>query len=155
MSTVFGEIHFSEISKNLLSRLRTRELAIGEFLRECAYWAIREGFDELMPLFLPTSPTTQAFMEYEAILPERRRRIDYDFFLKNPEINEYYQQVKFVCNRNQAIVEWLKEIRDYLLPDDFILLKKIDDRLLEFTAFFDDNSILVEKIKFIFQAKET
>jgi len=150
----FGNVLLSKTAVELLNKLRSKAITLEEFLRKCAYWAIRSGFDELMPLSLPTAPTTQAFVEYESLPPERKLKLDIDFFYKNPEINEYYRQVNMIAQRNKKILEWLKEIRDYLPKIEKIYLRKIDERIIEFQGWFDDNPVIVEKIKNIFEVKE-
>lgn len=145
--------NFSGLSKNLLNRLQTKELTLPEFLRECAYWALKDGFDELAPLDFPTLPATPAFNEYNNLPPDRRAKLDAEFFHKNPEIISWGQQVCFVRNRNNANIHWLEEIKNYLPADDFLMLQKVDGRILEFKTFVDENPLMIEKIKNVFQAK--
>jgi len=154
METAYGNTALSETSKNLLHRLRAKELTLQKFLRECAYWALRDGFDELSPLPLPTAPETEAFAEYENLSPFDKMKLDNQFFQRNPEINLYYGQVSFIKWRNKSILDWLEEIKNYLPLEDEIYIRRIDERRLDFKAFFDDNPIIVEKIRFTFRAKE-
>ncbi len=149
----FGLTSYSETAKNLLAKLRAKELTLTDFLKECAYWALKDGFDEIRPLSLPASPTTQAFSEYDNLPPERQNKVDPDFFRKNYEIIEYYQQVRFVQNRNKACLEWLKEISAYIPQEDVITLKKISDKILELEGWLNDNPVIVERIKTTFQAR--
>lgn len=153
--SVFGDTAYSTTSKNLINRLKTKEITLKEFLQECAYWALKDGFDDLRPMSFPTPPNSPAFNEYDALLPERRAKIDLDFFKKNYEINAYYAQVLFVRNHNKANMDWLNHVKFYLSEEDLIMRQRVDNRLLEFNAFIDDNPLMVEKIKATFKAKET
>lgn len=154
MNDTFGNITFSETSKNLLTQLRAKDITLEQFLRECAYWALKDGFDELRPYSFPTAPTTQAFTEYETLPPERKTKVDSDFFRKNYEIIEYYQQVLFIRHRNNGNLEWLEKILNHLPEEDFVMRKRIENRIMEFRAFADNNPLMAEKIKSIFKAKE-
>ena len=150
----FGRTDLSGTSKKLLLRLRTKELTLQEFLRECAYWVLKDGFDELMPYSLPTAPDTEAFREYENLPFDRKSKLDSQFFFRNPEILDYYGQVKSVKWRNKYYLDWLQEIKRYLPIDDELSIRRIDGRVLDFQAFFDENPIIVQKVKSTFQAKQ-
>ena len=150
----FGRTDLSSTSTQVLNRLRAKEITLPGFLTECAFWAVRDGFEELAPHPLPTVPTTEAFNEYINLPFAQRERLDGTFFLNHPEVNGYYQQVNSVKWRNKFILDWLKDLKGYLPVDDEIYLRKIDNRILEFDAFFDENPIIVQKIKSVFQAKE-
>jgi hypothetical protein len=141
-------------SKNIYNHLQAKQLTFADFMRECAFWAIKDGFDELRPYPLPSKPNTQAFMDFELLSPERKAKVDPGFFRINYEIMDYYRQAFYICQRNQANLDWLKEIKSYLSPEDTIMISKVDNRILEFNAFFDDNPVAVQKIKNTFQAKE-
>jgi hypothetical protein len=154
MIDTFGNTKISNLSLALNRRLRAKEISLSEFLRECAYWALREGFDELTPLSFPSEPKSEAFIEYNNLLPEKQAKVDLEFFRKNEEILSYFQQIAFIRQKNKAIMGWLKEIKGYLPPDDEVMFRRIDDRLFEFQAFFDDNPLMIEKIKNTFEARE-
>jgi hypothetical protein len=124
-----------------------------DFLRDCAIWTIREGFDEIKPKNLPTPPTTPAFKEYDNLTPERRSKLIHSFFLDNPEINNYFSACLWVNNTNKANMEWLNEIIGYLPTEDVISRKKVEDRLDEFKVFFNEHPI-INKIKNTFMGRE-
>lgn len=149
----YGDTQYSETAKNLLTQHRQKKITLAEFLSECAFWALRNGFQELTPAPLPTPPNTAAWNEYQALTSLRKLKIESQFFSQNPEINEYYHQVSIIKQRNKHLLEWLREIRNYLPQEDEINLRKIDNRITEFLAWFDDNPIEVEKLKKTFQAK--
>lgn len=154
MVLIPNNLKLSQTSLTLLTRLRSKELTIEQFLRECAYWAIKEGFDEIQPLHYPTPPNTQAFYDYQALPPFRKVKVEQTFFDKYPEILEYYRQCFWVKHRNKTHLDWLKEIQTYILEDDTLTLQKIDDRIFEFDAWFDGLTEEAEKIKKIFEGKE-
>lgn len=150
----FGNTVFSGTSNKLVDRLIAKEITHDEFMRECAYWALKDGFDDLRPYPLPSAPTTEAFREYDGLPPERQLKVAGEFFLKNPEINEYFNRANSIKWKNKYILDWLKEIRAYIPAEDELSRRKIDNRIIDFIAFFDDNPLIVEKIKNTFQAKE-
>ena len=150
----FGNVAFSGTAKTLLARLSCGDLTEPQFLQECAYWAVKDGFDELRVKSYPTMPNTQAFREYENLPPQSRLKVDGRFFLQNPEIINYYTQRNFVRHMNKATYDWLKEIRRNLPDTDIITKEKIDARLREFTLWLNDENETVEKVKAIFAGEE-
>ena len=132
---------YSETALTLLTQLESNQITFADFMRECAYWAIKDGFDELKPLPLPTKP--EEVFDYERMPKETRERLNEKYFQDHWEINSYYQQVKFVQVRNKVNFEWLNTIFSYLPEEDFINRKKVDDRLKEFIARAD----LPEEVK--------
>jgi len=132
----------------LLNKLQTNE----EFARECAYWALREGFDELRPHFYPTKP--DKVIEYESWPLFRRARLKESFYNDYPEINSYYQQRFLIYWKNKATLEWLKEILRYIPPTDTLAVRRLDDRILEIQAWFNDESPEVNKVIEIFDGRE-
>ena len=147
---IFGNMKYPQTAKRLLNQLNIKELTLKDFLMECAYWALKDGFDELYPKPYPTPPNTEAFREYESLSLERKLKVNYDFFYKHPEINEYYQQKNFIKNHNNATLLWLKELQGYVPEGDSPSHQKIKNRILEFQAFLDDISPSVEKAKEVF-----
>jgi hypothetical protein len=134
METTFSEVKLSSTAKVMLARLQGGDLTEAQFLTECAYWSLKDGFDNIRPLSYPSRPNTQAFSEYEALSLMRRIKVDADFFYRNPEINEYYRQCKWVDNQNKAHIEWLDKLLIYLPADDVVSLEKVKNRLVAFTA---------------------
>jgi len=152
METTYGDIRFSGVAKGLLGKLSIKELTLKEFLRECAYWALREGFDELRTLPNPTLPSTAAFTEFENLPPLKRLQIEQKFFEVNPEVMEYYKRKFWVYWHNYSNLQYLKEIRNYL-PEGELLIAKIDAMILDHIAFFNDPTIA--KLKDHFDARES
>lgn len=154
MENAFGNLTLSGTGKTLLNKLRAKEITFAEFMQECAYWTIKDGFDELRALPLPTAPGTQAFKDYENLLPAQKAKLDPIYFSKNPEINEYYRQVFMVKKHNIDVLNWLKEISAHIPKEDTITQQVIETKLLNLNVWFEDNSTIVEKTKEIFDAEE-
>jgi hypothetical protein len=110
------DMRFPEMAKNLLTQFEQKKLTLSEFLRECAYWAIREGFDELRPAPYPTKP--EAVVDFEGLPKEKRLRLGDDYYIDHPEVKSYYEQKTFIRNLNNARLCWLQEILQYLPEED-------------------------------------
>jgi hypothetical protein len=147
---VFGDIRYPQTAKRLLAQLRAKDLSMVDFLKECAYWALKDGFGELTPAPYPTKPTTAAFNEYDMLPPDRKLKIDPQFFYKNPEINSFAEQYNFVLNRNKAALNWLKEMQEYIPKDDLPSQTRIKNRIIEFQAQLDEVSPEEERLKEVF-----
>lgn len=153
LKEVIHDVRLSATAKNLLHRLDIKELDYNDFLRECAYWAIKDGFDDLKPRQLSQPPNK--VIELESMMLSQRLRLDYSkLYAEFPQVKDYYERKLFNINYNKGILDWLKEIKNYVSEDDQIFHLKIDARILEFRAFEDELSILAEKIKETFGATE-
>lgn len=119
----------SETSKNLLSRLRSGELTLPQFLTECGYWALNYGFDELRPKPLPTRPLD--LREYDNMDFKSRLKISSEFWWQ-PIVREYLDQKVMILHHNKGVYDWLKEIKTYIPQEDYVSQNKIDERLKEF-----------------------
>ena len=150
----FGQTYFSGTAKSLVDKLKAKDITLADFLRECAYWALKDGFDEIRPLPLPTPPNTQAFNEFEALTPDRQQKVEQKYFYNNLEILKHYQQALFIKHHNRYNLQWLKELRDYIPQDDTPSLAKIEQKILEFKAWLNDNPVIVQKLKETFKAFE-
>jgi len=146
MDANFKEARFSGMAKSLLNQLQTRQITIEEFLKECGYWALRDDFDELRVIPLPTPPNTAAYQEYVSLPLQRRQRLDASFFQKNFEINEYYKQRFMVIHKNKATMGWLEEIAKYIPEEDYPNQGKIRERLLSFKEFFQGLNDIPEEV---------
>lgn len=130
----------SSISLNLFGRLRVKKLTIEEFMRECAFWALRDGFDELQPKIDPTRP--QKVIELETMPLHQRLKLDYNkFYAEFPQVAEYYKQKLYIKNWNKAMLEWLNEIKKYIPEEDDVNQRKIMERILEFQAVEDNREL--------------
>lgn len=132
--STFGDVRFSGTAKNLLNRLRSGSLPLAEFLAECAYWAVKDGFQELIHHQPPTKPTTQAFSEYDSLPPMKKAKVEAQFFANNPEIQQYQQQFLMIKNINDHNKEWLTDMLSRIPEDDFPTRAKIKGRLGEFAS---------------------
>jgi len=149
------DILASSTSVILLNSLQTKQITLEEFSRDCAYWALQEGFDDLRPRPLPSRPNTPAFNEYEMLPPLKKLKVDFQFFTRNTEINEYYAQANMIRAKNKAVYLWLKEIRGYLPQEDDPLRAKIDTRLQEFDNWLNAENDLVDKAREVFEGELT
>jgi len=154
MQTTFNEVRFSGKAKDLLAQLRSKQITLGDFLNECAYWALKDGWDELIPRPYPTPPHTQAFLEYQALPPVRRQKVAPEFFTKNFEINAYYEQKLRIDNVNRAALFWLKELKEYIPQEDYLSYQKIEARILEFSIWQEQGNAEVDRIKHIFDGQD-
>jgi hypothetical protein len=134
----------SERSKVLQAQLEGKEITLKEFFKECAYWALMEGFEELKPKTLPSRPPRVVEIE-RYTLKERQEADWFKLFIENPEIKGYYDQLHYVINWNKGVKEWLEELLTYIPEGDIPSRKKLTERLKEFT---DDSEL--EKVKEIF-----
>ena len=139
----------SERSKSLLKQLDSKELVLTEFLSECAYWAVKEGFDELKPRVLPTKPPRALEMEVKYF--GREDAADWNkIYQEYPEVKGYHEQKLFVEHWNVSTKKWLKEMLGYIPEGDFPTRDKINDRLKMFVEVKDE---LLEKAKKTFEAQ--
>ena len=151
---IIQDVRLPATAKNLLHRLRdTKELTLPQFLQECAYWALKDGFDELRPRQFPQMPDKAIELE-NMPLPARLKLDYYKLYAEFPQIKEYYEQRIFIINYNKGVFEWLKEIKLYIPQDDELSHRKINERIFEFKAFGDELSLTAEKVKEIFEAQE-
>ena len=150
----FGDIQLSGTAKHLLERIEKKQIDMDTFLRDCAYWAMKSGFDELKPHDYPLRPTTRAFVEFEKYPLERKDKVEQEYFHKHPEINEYYNQKRWTEAKNKGTQIWLEQIKGYLPEEDNMLRDKIDKRLEEFKQWFDTVPPEMVRIRQVFDAKE-
>jgi hypothetical protein len=120
-------VRYPEFALNLLGRLNKREITIYDFLFECAYWALREGFDEVRPLQLPNKPTPVD--EFELLPIDRIQKLDHKYYDDNPLVVNYYHKLHWVLDKNKTVLNWLKEIRGYIPSGDGLSINKIDKRI--------------------------
>ena len=146
-------IGLSGTSVILLNKLQSKQITLTEFLRECAYWALRSGFDELHPKPYPTKP--QKALELEQMSLKQRLVLNYQrIYIDFPEVENYYKQRWSVKIWNKAIFEWLEEIKGYIPQEDELSHRRIDERIEEFRAFEDGLSLEAERLKETFDAEE-
>jgi len=129
------ELRLVKTGKDLLRRLDSKGLTFSEFMRECAYWALKDGFDELRPKPYPTKP--QQVVEYEALDKYAREKYDWQKLRENrPQdyevMQKYFEQRLAVKNENKAILERLETIKTNLLPDDVLNQARVQQRIYDF-----------------------
>ena len=127
-------------------------LTLEEFLQECVYWALKDGFDEIAPKQYPQK--CLKVLEYEEMSLVKRIKLDNRFYDDFPEIMKYYKTKLWVDNQNRANLLWLKEILGYIPQEDTFVQDKIKARIKEFDYWKDKYNPLVEKIVETFDAEE-
>lgn len=143
---IVRDLELSKTCKALLARLRSRELTLPEFLTECAFWAVKDGFDGLYPLQYPSKPAD--VKEYEQMSLERRIALNSQFYQDHPSINAYYDQYQMVKNRNAGTLEWLIRVLDYLPKEDIITRSKVEARIKD----FEGGNEILDKVREVFNA---
>lgn len=139
-------------SKQLLSQLASKELGEKEFLLECAYWSLKEGFDELKPRTIPTKPPKATELE---IKYKDKEDVDWTkIFNDYPEVKGYYELERQVKHWNLGTMGWLEELLRIIPEGDFISRDKVTKKLNVFKELYGDSKE-VQKIKETFDAKSS
>lgn len=126
----------SIITQDLKEKLTgKKEMPLSDFLRECSYWALRFGFEELRPYPFPTR--TAKVNEYFMIPQDKKARLEPKYFQDNPEIDKWAEQYCFIFWRNKYNLEWLKEIKGHIPEEDILNHKRLDERINEFSYTCD------------------
>jgi hypothetical protein len=95
-----------DFGNRLIAKLYAGAITKDEFLRECTYFTLRCGFDELKPHQMPTKPI--ALRKFEE-LPEREKKKAREITFDEPEVRNYLAQKNAVIRRNSSNLKWLKE----------------------------------------------
>jgi hypothetical protein len=149
---IVRDLRLPGISRSLLNRLSSKELSIDDFLRECAYWSIKDGFDGLRPRQLPQMPAKA--LEFENMPLSQRLKIDcLKFYAEFPQVKEYYEQRLFILHHNQGSLDWLRDMKKYIPESDTETQMKIDNRICDFRAGEDEFNALVDSVKSVFEAE--
>jgi hypothetical protein len=128
------DIELPAQSKRLLSSLKNREMTLDEFMVECAYWALKDGFDNLRPKPLPTK--TAKVVEIEGFDIDTKAKFDYaKCYEKFPEVKKYYADRLTITNKNKADLEWLEQILRYIPERDEQAREQVEQRILKFKYF--------------------
>jgi len=143
-----------ETSKRLQERLVEKKITLEEFLTECAYWALKDGFKELTPKQYPSNKP-QKVIELEQKTIEQRNAMDWHrLFVDYPQVEQYYKAYWFVKHINFANLSWLQEILSYIPEDDTLSRKRIENRILDFNMIEDGLDKEAETAKQTFGGKE-
>lgn len=120
-------------AKDLLRRLKDKELTLDQFLSECAYWVLKDGFNQLFPKVSPEKPSEAN--ELENMPEHEQNKFNYlDYFNKNPKVRDYYEKKAESKNWNRGTEEWLEDMFKYIPEEDFVSRGKIRNRILEFRS---------------------
>jgi len=143
-----------ETGKRLLERLKKQEITLQEFLTECAYWALKDGFNEITPHQYPHKP--KRAVEFENMSIQERKETDFNRLCNRyPEVKQYYDTCAWVKHSNQSNLSWLQEILSYIPEDDTLSRKRIENRILDFNMIEDGLDKEAEIAKQTFGATET
>lgn len=116
-----------ERSKMLLQQLHEKKLTLKEFLMECAYWALSEGFDELKPKMSPSKPLRVGELEHKY---ENEKDVDWAKILAdNPEVRGYYDLAKETEAWNLGTLAWLWQMSHFIPKEDYPSQDKIQARI--------------------------
>jgi hypothetical protein len=126
----------SNISKTLLKQLASKQITMDQFLMECAYWAVKDGFDDLNPIPPPDKP--QEFLEFENLSPKDRSKLKPEYYEDHPEVKEYLARHRAIKSRNEASLHWLRELLKYIPVQDESTREKIKARIELFTDYPDE-----------------
>lgn len=137
------QVKYPGKAKQLLADLQNKKISLPDFLKECAYWALEENFESLIPLTLPNMPAK--VQEYEGYDFATIRKLDRKFYDYFPEISEYYHKLCWVINKNKATLEWLQEIKRYIPSDDVSIQTKIDRHIQGFFAMVKAIKTTIDK----------
>ena len=144
-----------ETGKRLLECLKKQEITLQEFLTECAYWSLKDGFQELTPKQYP-SHKPEKVIELEQKTIEQRNAMNWHrLFIDYPQVEQYYKAYWFVKHINFANLSWLQEILSYIPEDDTLSRKRIENRILDFNMIEDGLDKEAEIAKQTFGATET
>ena len=91
---------------SLLRKLRSKEITMEQFLRECYMWTV-EVIESFQFLKLPIKP--KVVEGYELLPDGVRSNLAKEYFNDHPQVLEYYRQVTSAKNINQALYNWLKD----------------------------------------------
>jgi hypothetical protein len=124
----------SERSKSMLKQLQEKKINEKDFLMECAYWALAEGFDELKPRELPLRPERVVELERKYTIKEKNETDWLQVYRDYPEVKAYYEIYEHVKHWNENCQLWLKDMLSYLPEQDKPNREKIEVRLKEFNV---------------------
>ncbi|MFZ2602522.1 MAG: hypothetical protein WAX79_00775 [Candidatus Omnitrophota bacterium] len=130
-------------AKNLLARLRIKNLTLEQFLAECAYWVLKDGSDELRPKPYPTMPKIAA--DYASMPQEKKDKLGLEYFSDNPAINAYYSQYFMIYYKNKYTMDWLNDILSYIPDEDIISKEIIKNRIADFKYFDKHLPLSIER----------
>jgi len=149
---IIKDMKLPALKNVLLNKLRLEEITLKQFMVECAFWAIKDGFDELRLKPYPTCPPRA--QEIENMPIEQREKLDFAKLCSQfPQVKYYYEQKLIIANHNKGVLDWLRDIKFHIPTEDTLLQDKLDNRIAEFTLFEQEQNELVEQAKKIFETE--
>ena len=116
----------------------TKSIDLPEFLKECTYFMLKCGFDELKPKPLPTRP--EKLLSYDISKAHDKTYEVKDSFWQDFEIRDYLEQKWKVVQHNMGNKAWLKENLTRLEQyGDVHYAQIVRNRIQEFEEYEQDN----------------
>ena len=131
---VMPDLNLSAMSKHLLRQLYAGEITQDEFMTECAYWTLKDDFDELRPRPLPSKPAK--VLELDNMPVGERGKIDFVKLCESfPQVKQYRDACRSIKNDNQARWDWLEQLLRYIPDGDEQAREQVKDQILKFKYF--------------------
>ena len=121
-----------DAGKNLYYRLVKKKITFEEFEKECAYFAMSCGFNELVPHPYPTRP--QELIYYDnCTFGEKKVLNEKVKFWEQPQIKNYLNAKFAVRFRNMANKKWLQRLlKVFEENNDYAFIKRVKERIRDF-----------------------
>lgn len=113
-----------------------------KFLRLCAYWALKDGFDGLIPTPFPGKPLE--LVQYEALPYKEKQAVKPEFWLG---LKDHLVEHERVLNFNRDNYRWLKDIKSRIPEADTDNHQRLDARIEEYQRWFLRHGLMKEKPK--------
>lgn len=123
------DIKLPKIGKDLLDKLQSKAITMGEFEKETAYWMI-ESLNECKWKPYPTLPT-ELLDFYKRKKYDKKVQMD-DAFWQQDHIRQYVASNGRIKAENGANKYWLKWMQTIIPKEDTVNHKKISDILCTF-----------------------
>ena len=147
----------TEKKNRLLQMLESKQIDMKDFLYRCALWGMETGCwveYEVRPR--PAAPLE--WQEYVSLPLAKKAKVTEDFFLTH-NIRDYLAKLSKNHADNYSDYSWLKDMKEKIVgkgsSSDELLLRRLDEKILEFDNWFNQRDPMVEKIKETFSATET
>lgn len=120
------------LGKNLLAKLRKRELTMEEFEKETAYFALECGFDELHFMDFPEKPAE--LRAFSALGEKQKKEVNEDFWRQEIVIY-YFKKWHETLAWNRGTRSWINELlRRFKKYEDHINVNRVEERLQEWAG---------------------
>ena len=110
--------------RKLLKQFEAKEITYADFEKECTYFALMCGFEELKEYLL--LPCPHELSQYSYLEPEQKNKLGKEFWTK-PEISYYINEKHRIQTINKTNMGWLIsrlfECFNFLFPLSFLSLQ--------------------------------